>query len=38
VRRDIGERILLHIVNNDVRVLSEDFKLIGEVTLDVNKT
>jgi len=37
-RRQIGKRIILHIVNDDVRVLNEDFELIGEVTLDANKT
>ncbi|MGB8180682.1 MAG: IS481 family transposase [Acidimicrobiales bacterium] len=37
-RQHIAKRIILHIVNNDVRVLSEDYKLIGQVTLDPNKT
>lgn len=33
-RRHIGQRVILHVVNDDVRVFTDDFKLLGEVTLD----
>jgi hypothetical protein len=33
-RRHIGQKVILHVINDDVRVLTDKFKLLGEVTLD----
>jgi transposase InsO family protein len=32
--RHRGRRVILHVVDNEVRVLTEDFKLLGEATLN----
>src|SRR5664280_101689 len=29
-----GQSVIMHVIDNEVRVLTEDYKLIGEVTLD----
>jgi transposase InsO family protein len=36
--RHRGERVILHVIDNQVRVLTEDFKLLGEATLDPRQT
>lgn len=35
-RRHSGQRVILHVVNDDVRVLTDSFKPLGVVTLDGN--
>jgi transposase InsO family protein len=36
--RHRGKRVILHVVDTSVRVLTEDFKLLGEATLDPNQS
>jgi transposase InsO family protein len=36
--RHRGRRVILHVVDSNVRVLSEEFKLLGEATLDPSQS
>jgi transposase InsO family protein len=35
--RHRGKRVILHVIDTNVRVLTEDFKLLGEATLDTKQ-